>query len=238
MTDLIPFAYDDQEVRSLLIDDNPWFVVQDVAAVLGIQNARQVVTGFNEADVSTTDISSGGQRRAFSIVNESGLYELIFQSRKPGAKAFRRWVTGTVLPAIRKTGSYSTVSPAEQMALGLQAAQILLTQRDQTIAELTPKADFYDHVIDTTGLYSMEAAAKALGYGRNVLYRTLRRLGVLRGNNLPYQRYLHHFEVKVGTYTNRAGDLVPTMTTYVRPAGLDFLRRKLAQAEAAVLVPA
>jgi DNA-damage-inducible protein D len=103
------------------------------------------------------------------------------------------------------------------------------------VAELEPKAEFFDNLMDANGLYSMEATAKSLGYGRNVLYRDLRRLGILQGNNLPYQRHAHHFKVIPGTYTNRkTGELVPTATTWVRPSGLDYLRRKLAEAVEAV----
>nr|WP_281359072.1 phage antirepressor KilAC domain-containing protein [Pseudarthrobacter oxydans] len=92
----------------------------------------------------------------------------------------------------------------------------------------TPKLEAYNALVEADGLLSMQAAAKTLGYGPNILYRDLRRLGILQGNNLPYQRYLHHFEVELGSYKNRRGETVPTTTTMVRPSGLDFLRRKLA----------
>ncbi|RRQ26273.1 phage antirepressor Ant [Rhodococcus sp. Eu-32] len=123
------------------------------------------------------------------------------------------------------------LTPAEQMARGLMAAQELLAAKDDRIAELEPKAEAYDEFLDSDGYYSMQAAAAVLGYGQNILFRECRRAGILQGNNLPYRRYIHHFDIKMGTRLNRAGETVPTFTTKVRPSGLDFLRKKLAAAE-------
>lgn len=101
------------------------------------------------------------------------------------------------------------------------------------VAELAPKAEFYDDLMEADGTYSMLATAKILGWGRNVMMRQLRRDGVLTGSNLPYQRYAHHFRVVPGTYPHpKTGELIPTATTFVRPAGLEFLRKRLAGSEA------
>lgn len=100
-------------VRTKVIDGEPWFVAKDVCMMLGIQNSRDTlakVLDDDEAGVATiyTRSSNGvEQNREVGLINESGLYHLIFISRKPEAKAIRRWVTGTVLPSIRRTGSYS-----------------------------------------------------------------------------------------------------------------------------------
>lgn len=100
-------------VRTKVIDGEPWFVAKDVCMMLGIQNSRDTlakVLDDDEAGVATiyTRSSNGvEQNREVGIINESGLYHLIFISRKPEAKSIRRWVTGTVLPSIRRTGSYS-----------------------------------------------------------------------------------------------------------------------------------
>jgi DNA-damage-inducible protein D len=100
------------------------------------------------------------------------------------------------------------------------------------VAELEPKAEFYDELMDADGTYSMGAVANMLHWGRNVMFRELRRSGVLQGNNLPYQRYAHHFKVVPGTYINRDGETIPTATTKVLPSGIEFLRKKLADREA------
>lgn len=100
------------------------------------------------------------------------------------------------------------------------------------VAELEPKAEFYDDLMDAEGAYSWQAAANVLGWGRNVMLRQLRRVGVVQGNRLPYARYAHHFKVVPKTYTHpHTGEQILTATTYVLPSGVEFLRRKLAGSE-------
>lgn len=166
------------------------------------------------------------------VSNEGGINRLIMRSNASNAEAVQDWFTDTVLPSIRKTGSYST-APAltgpELLAHAVIEAQAMIAAKDQQIAELAPKAEFFDELMDAEGMYSMQAAAKMLGFGPNILFRECRRAGILQGNNLPYQRYEHHFKVIPGTYKNRkTGETVPTATTKVRPSGVDFLRKKLA----------
>ena len=101
------------------------------------------------------------------------------------------------------------------------------------VAELEPKAEFYDTFMDADGYYSFLACSKAIGWGRNVMLRELRRGGVLTGENLPYQRYAHHFKVVPQTYINsKTGETVATATTYVLPSGVEFIRKRLADCEA------
>ena len=109
ITALPTFAYDGRQVRVMTDEQGvPWFVAADVCAVLGFGNSRQVLTRLDpdEKGVHSTDTPGGHQ--SMTTVNESGLYSLILGSRKPEARAFKRWVTHDVLPAIRRTGSYST----------------------------------------------------------------------------------------------------------------------------------
>lgn len=130
-------------------------------------------------------------------------------------------------PAIMPTHSEALRGWADE----IEARQLV----EAKVAVLEPKAEFYDDLMDADGTYSMLAASKILGWGRNVMMRELRRSGVLQGNNLPYQRYEHHFKVTPVTFTNaKTGELVPTATTTVRPSGLEFLRRKLANSMAEV----
>lgn len=118
-------------------------------------------------------------------------------------------------------------------ALQIQGRKIEILELEN--AEMKPKAEFYDELMEADGNYSTLATSKILGWGRNVMMRDLRRIGILQGNNLPYQRYEHHFKVVPGTYVNqKTGDTVPTATTYVRPSGLEFLRKKLNRAPAVV----
>lgn len=101
--EIIPFDFEELSVRTVLDDQgNPWFIAKDVCGVLGIGNPSQALSGLDkdEAGITISDIS--GQNRELLTVNESGLYALIFRSRKPIAKRFRKWVTAEVLPALRK----------------------------------------------------------------------------------------------------------------------------------------
>jgi prophage antirepressor-like protein len=109
---LATFDFDETPVRVLERDGEPWFVAADVCRVLDLGNTTEALRPLDEADLSNTEVRSESangveQSRAMNIINESGLYQLVFASRKPEAKAFKRWVTKEVLPAIRKTGRYA-----------------------------------------------------------------------------------------------------------------------------------
>ena len=235
MNGLQEFVYAGHDVRTLEMDGEPWFVLADLCTVLGLRNATMISQRIDSDALSQAEvIDSLGRKQTAGIVNEAGMYEVVIRSDKPEAVKFRRWITGEVLPILRKTGTYST-APVHALPQSFADALRQLADTCEQLDAVAPKAEAYDALMDAQGLYSVQAAAKALGYGPNVLYRHLRRLGILQGNNLPYQRYMHHFDVKTGTYRNRSGELVPTATTMVRPSGLDFLRRKLAQAAEAVV---
>lgn len=215
------------EIRATTVNDAPAILTADALAVLDLGRSSVALLDDDEKGVHTVDTLGG--RQSMSYVTESGLYSLILRSRKPEAKAFKRWITHEVLPALRQTGTYA-VAPAYELPASFADALRQLADASEQLEAVAPKAEAYDALMDSTGLYSMQAAAKALGWGPNVFFRDLRRLGILQGNNLPYQRYIQHFEIKLGSYRNRRGETVPTATTMVRPAGLDFLRRKLTRA--------
>lgn len=101
------YQFGSSPLRVIRREGEPWFVAGDVCAVLGIRNARDAVADLDddEKGVATTDTLGGAQE--MNIVSESGLYSLVFRSRKPEARAFRKWVTSEVLPAIRRTGSFT-----------------------------------------------------------------------------------------------------------------------------------
>ena len=102
------FAFQGQQVRTVIIDGEPWFVGKDVASVLGYQRpADAIAAHVDEEDKLTRQFTDSGQGRDMTIINESGVYSLIFSSQLPTAKQFKHWVTSEVLPALRKTGSFS-----------------------------------------------------------------------------------------------------------------------------------
>ena len=100
------FNFKGFDLRCVLIDDQPWFAATDVCAALGVGNASKATSKLTSSEVSRWKLSTATHARPNNIVNEAGLYKLIFQSRKPEAKQFQDWVFGTVLPAIRKDGGY------------------------------------------------------------------------------------------------------------------------------------
>ncbi|MFT8723093.1 MAG: Bro-N domain-containing protein [Acetobacter malorum] len=114
MSGVIPFSFEEHAVRVLTRDGEPWFVLADVCGVLEHTNSRVVAERLDEDEKGVSSVYTPGGPQEMSIINESGLYNLIFTSRKPEARRFRKWVTGEVLPAIRKTGSYGLPTTAQE----------------------------------------------------------------------------------------------------------------------------
>lgn len=242
---LVPLNYNGHDVRYVEIDGARWAVAADICAALDLSNPSQSVSRLDAADrmvlrrsealTSTEGIwaTFAPQVQQVGLVSQDGATDLVLESRKPGARDFRRWLTHEVWPSIRDTGTYST-APALPMsddeivmhAMTIQRAKVqALTAKIEADA---PKVEAYEAFMEADGTYSFAASAKILGWGRNVMMRELRRLGILQGTNLPYQRYAHHFKVTPTMYTNRkTGERVPSATTTVRPSGVDFLRKKL-----------
>lgn len=226
------FTFEGHAIRALLIEGDPWFVAGDIARALGYRDAHNMGRRLDADDKGTHSLSTPGGAQTVAIISEPGLYVAILGSQVEGAIKFKRWVTREVLPAIRRAGSYSAAPPSEDeivhQALAITARRV--EQLTERVAELEPKAEFYDELMDADGTYPYGSVAKMLGWGRNVMLRDLRRAGVLQRNNLPYRRYEHHFKVTPQTYINRkTGETVPTATATVRPSGIAFLRKRLAR---------
>lgn len=177
-------------------------------------------------EIAPFETAGGTQRREVAVLNEDHATLLLtFMRNNDIVKDFKK----------RLVREFSTLRRAivpqsreERFALALADAAQMLTEKDERIAELEPKAEFFDALMDADGTYSFLAVGKMLGWGRTTMMRELRRAGVLQGNNLPYRRYEHHFKVTPQTYTNRkTGETVPTATTSVWPSGIEFLRKKL-----------
>lgn len=127
---IVPFEYDSHQIRSITIEDQPYFIAQDVCDVLAIVNGKDIVRRqLDEDEKLKRQIVASGQNRETWLVNESGLYTLIMRSNKPEAKAFRKWVTSEVLPALRKTGSYYIPHPYDEaIKLAKQAIELAGSQ--------------------------------------------------------------------------------------------------------------
>ena len=115
------------EIRTALIENEPWFVAVDVCRALEIGNSSQAISRLDADEKMITLISNEGNKRGnpnMTVVNEPGLYTLILSSRKPEAKAFKRWITHDVIPMIRKTGGYMTDSLLERIQAGTDAGYL------------------------------------------------------------------------------------------------------------------
>lgn len=174
--DMQIFHYNSREVRTIQKNGEPWFALKDVCQILGMDTTqlKKVADRLDADERGRTQITTPGGVQETWIISESGLYNVILRSDKPEAKPFRKWVTSVVLPSIRKTGGYiagqESLSPAELMAKALLVAQKTLAERDARISALTvenqimtPKADYFDQLVDRNLLTSFRETAKQLG---------------------------------------------------------------------------
>ncbi|MEX3459262.1 BRO-N domain-containing protein [Staphylococcus hominis] len=129
MQDLQTFNFEDLPVRTLTVDEEPYFVGKDVADILGYSNSRKALLDHvDEEDKLTSRIVTAGQNRNQTIINESGLYSLIFSSKLESAKRFKRWVTSEVLPQLRRTGTYSINPTIQELANNPELIKMLVEQ--------------------------------------------------------------------------------------------------------------
>lgn len=181
MSEIMPFNFEGQNVRVIVdLDGEPWWVAADVCAVLGLANVTEALSRLDRADISTTEVRSGGQNRQMKIVNESGLWDLVLDSRKSEARRLRKWVTSEVLPALRKTGSYTLVPQSFAEALELAAAQAReLEAASAHIAELEPAAEqFHKWQVSEDAVHVVEWA-KTIHLTQKEAFEALREMGVL-----------------------------------------------------------
>lgn len=227
------------QVRTVVIDDAPWFVGKDVAEALAYkETAKAIREHVDDDDKGVSVLDTPGGKQKMIVINESGLYGLVLSSKLPTAKKFKHWVTSEVLPTIRKTGGYHTPqSPEEQMAQGLLAAQKLLAEKDTKIKELTPKGIFADAVTASETSILVGGLAKLIkqngvDIGQKRLFEWLRNNGYLiksgTEKNMPTQKAmeLKLFEVKEGSYVDGNGVNRITRTTKVTGKGQVYFVNK------------
>lgn len=241
MNEVQLFNFENHEVRSLLINDEPYFVGKDVADVLGYADTNQAIRKhIDNEDRLTRRFDGTGQSRDMTIINESGLYSLVLSSKLPSAKKFKRWVTSEVLPALRKTGQYQVkeLSGQELMAKALIEAQNVLAAKDKQIEEMKPKVVFADAVATSHTSILVGELAKILkqngiDMGQKRLFAWLREKGYLikrQGTdyNMPTQKAmdLGLFEIKEGSYVNGSGVNITTKTPKVTGKGQQYFINK------------
>ena len=233
-------------VRTLVINNEPWFIGKDVADVLGYKNQRDAISKHVDSEDKNTVAIHDGITRGNpnqTIINESGLYALIFGSKLESAQKFKRWVTSEVLPALRKTGQYQVkeLSGSELMAKALIEAQSVLAAKDKQIEEMKPKALFADAVATSHTSILVGELAKILKQngiemGQKRLFAWLREKGYLikrQGTdyNMPTQKAMELglFEIKEGSYVNGSGVNITTKTPKVTGKGQQYFINKFLQ---------
>lgn len=222
------------EIRTVTINNEPYFVGKDVASALGYSDTRKAVSmHVDEDDKTICPIKdSVGRNQDTTCINESGMYSLILSSKLPSAKKFKHWVTSEVLPSIRKTGGYNLPTTYKD---ALQQLLIQVEENEKLALENTemkPKADFYDCVTDSKDAIQMADVAKVLAFkniGRNKLFNYLRNKKVLQEDNKPYQRYIDNgwFRTVESKYTDSKGNTHINITTLVYQKGVDGIRKML-----------
>lgn len=244
MNNLQLFNFENNQLRTLLINNDPWFLGKDVADILEYTNtAKAIRDHVDEEDKLTERIVLSGQNREVIFINESGLYSLVLSSKLPSAKKFKRWVTSEVLPQIRKTGSYATpqLTGEELMAKALIEAKSVLERQNKQIIEMKPKAIFADAVATSDTSILIGDLAKLIkqngtDIGQKRLFERMRNDGYLiktgTSKNMPTQKAMEKglFEVKERVISNPDGSTRITRTTKVTGQGQIFFINKFKNA--------
>ena len=231
------------EVRTVTIDNEPWFVGKDVAAALGYSNTRDAISKHVHEDdkgVAKCDTPSGKQE--MTVINESGLYALIFGSKLESAKRFKHWVTSEILPSIRKHGGYiagqENMSDEQLLARALMVAQSKIAENQKQIERMKPKEIFADAVATSHTTILIGDLAKLLKQngvetGQKRLFNWMRENGYLIkrngvDRNMPTQKSMEMglFEVKESTVNNPDGSVRINRTTKVTGKGQQYFINK------------
>lgn len=234
------------QVRVVMRESEPWFAAVDVCKALDVSNPTMALNRLDSDEkmtLSSTDGHSGqrGGAQSMSWVNEPGLYTLVLGSRKPEAKAFKRWITHEVIPSLRKHGAYvvgqDNMDESELIAKALIAAKSVLDERERRLREaqeqnavMLPKAEYYDALADRNLLTNLRDTAKELGLGQKEFVQKLTDDGFMyrdgKGQLKPYIQYVDKYFAIKDSF-NPATNWVGTQTL-ITMDGKDYFRRRYA----------
>lgn len=243
MNALTVFTYTEHEIRTLVINDEPWFISRDILDILELNRSSISLLDDDERGVHGVYTPSGDQQ--MSVISEAGLYSLILRSRKPEAKQFKRWVTHDVLPAIRRTGSYNapaTISFDEMTAQVIHGLQERIEAANARAKELEAPARAWTALSSAEGDFSVSDAAKILGREHGVSTGPRKLYDWLNANDWIFRRGGRWQAMQTAV---NAGLLVERVTSgyfdektgerkqgdpqiRVTPKGLERLRERLA----------
>lgn len=230
------------EIRTITKDNEPMFCLADVCKALEITHVTDVKKRMKKDGVGTAEvIDSMGRKQKATFINEANLYKVIFQSRKPSAEKFTDWVTDEVIPSIRKNGGYianqENLTPEQIVANALVVAQNIITQKDKQIEEMTPKANYFDALVDKKLNTNIRDTAKELGVGEKAFVSFLIEKGYVfrQGKHKQLRPYAKYAESGNGLFVlkdkhnERNGWTGQQM--YVTPKGKETFRLLLEERE-------
>lgn len=240
------------EIRTTGTSENPLFCLSDVCSVLGLRQG-DVKQRLDKGVVSTQPLETAGGIQHANFVNEDGLYDVILDSRKPQAKAFRKWVTSEVLPAIRKTGGYLATkqddTPEEIMARALTIAQATLAKREERLKQLeaqaeqqqvtieiqteeikkaAPKVSYYDNHLQSVNTQTSTQAAKQIGMDAEKLHKKLKEIGIIYRQSGQWILHAPYstwgmHSTRTQTYTRSDGSTGTSVYTVWTTKGVRFI---------------
>ncbi|NMB26376.1 MAG: phage antirepressor Ant [Firmicutes bacterium] len=224
------FEYEGQQVRTTVIDGQLWFVAKDVCDILELGNVTRSVERLTDTQKGLTTIQTPGGNQQANVVSETGLYKLVFTSRKQEAERFTDWVAEEVLPTIRKTGGYVASGREEEFidryfpTLSDDTKLMMVKDLQRSVQLMKPKADYFNALVERNSLTNFRDTAKQLKIKQNDFMSWLEANGFIyrdsRDNPKPYAQYTPDlFEIKEFTRGNYAGT-----QTLITPKGRETFR--------------
>lgn len=236
------FNFGDYQVRTVIKEGEPWFVAKDVADILDYSEASAMTRHLDDDDKESVKLTVRGQEQEFILVNESGLYSAILKSRKPEAKAFKKWVTSEVLPSIRKQGKYE-VKPTvpqsysqalleagrlaaivEQQELLMQQQELLMQEQKEALILAAPKVEYVDNFVERGNNRSLTDVAKELEISAKELGRWLRQEGHAWKNKTPLRWKQTFIDSGYGSQKLFSNENVNISQALVTPEGDIFIK--------------
>ena len=229
------FNFGDHEVRTLIKEGEPWFVASDVSSVLDYRSANDMTRNLDDEEKDTQTVRTLGGEQLVSIINESGLYSAILKSRKPEAKAFKKWVTSEVLPSIRKQGKYE-VKPtvpqsysqalleAGRLAAIVEQQELLMQEQKEALILAAPKVEYVDNFVERGNNRSLTDVAKELEISAKELGRWLRAEGHAWKNKTPLRWKQTFIDSGYGSQKLFSNENVNVSQALVTPEGDIFIK--------------
>ena len=242
MNELKTWTFGGSEVRTVEVNGEPWWVLKDICAVLEIKNHKEVPDRLEPDEVGRFELphpQNPAKPLEMVCINESGLYSVILRSDKPQAKPFRRWVTGEVLPAIRKTGEYS-IRDSYQIEDPIERAKRWIEEQEERRqlsarvsalavdkAIMQPKADYFDQLVDRNLLTNLRDTAKELHMKQNAFVTFLLEKKYMyrdqKGKLMPYAKHIDAGLFELKEFTNEKTGFASTQAL-ITPKGRETFR--------------